>query len=62
MISVIPATLIVFTENIGRVTVINRMKQDVHGDSQLFDTESIKIMESGLRAHCCATAFEAFLG
>lgn len=62
MISVIPATLIVFTENIGRVTVINRMKQDVHGDSQLFDTESIKIMESGLRAHGCATAFAAFLG
>lgn len=63
VISVIPATLIVFTENIGRVTVINRMKQDGNsGDSQLFDNEAMGIMESGLRAHGCATAFAALLG
>lgn len=62
LISVIPATLIVFTENIGRVTVINRMQQEDDGDAQLFNVKSVKIMERALFAHGCASVAATLIG
>ena len=61
-ISVIPATLIVFTENIGRVTVINRMKLADGSGSGMFDIQSVKVMGRALRAHGLSSMAATFLG
>lgn len=61
--AVIPATFIVFTENIGRVTVINRMKDDDGKESVvLFNKDSMEALHSGLLSHGVATVAASFLG
>ena len=62
IVSVIPATLIVFAENIGRITVINRMQQEDGQDTQLFNNKSVKVMEKALVAHGVSSMIASGLG
>ena len=61
--AVIPATFIVFTENIGRVTVINRMKNnDGRESTVMFSKESMGTLHKGLLSHGVATIVASFIG
>ena len=60
-IAIIPATLVVFTENIGRVTVINRMQEE-DGDAKLFDEKSVKKIGSAVLSHGVASLASSFVG
>ncbi len=62
LISVIPATFIVFTENIGRATVINRMQQEENVDARLFNAKSVKILKRSLFSHGMASFAATFIG
>lgn len=62
LISVVPATLVVFMENIGRVTVIHRMQNEGDEDARLFDEEAVKMMERALRSHGIASMASAVCG
>ncbi len=61
-ISVIPATLVVFTENIGRVTIIERMVNGDTIDDKQLDEESIELLNKGLFSHGIASIFSTFIG
>ena len=62
LIAVVPATFIVFTENIGRVTVINRMINNDKYESTIFNAYSVKALMSGLFSHGIASVTVSFLG
>ncbi len=61
-ISVIPATFIVFTENIGRVTVINCMVNNEQYEGGLFNSSSIKILKKALFSHGISTIIATSIG
>lgn len=61
-ISVIPATFVVFTENIGRVMVINRMVTERDEDTELFDESTMAIMGKALLGHGVASFTATMLG
>lgn len=50
------------TENIGRVTVIYRMQREDIADSQLFDSDTVKVMGRSLFSHGWASAVATALG
>lgn len=55
-ISVLPATFIVYTENIGRTTVINRMtEENSHAEVGLFSSSSMKALKTALFSHGIAS-------
>ena len=59
-IAVIPSTVVVFAEHIGRTTVINRM-QIHYGDGK--DTlDYFKSVQSSLRAHAASVALSGLIG
>ncbi len=60
-LSVIPATLVVFTESIGRVTVISRMVNE-NSDSKVFDPKSMKTMGRAVFSHGLTIFTSASLG
>ena len=62
IIAVIPATFIIFTENIGRVTVINRMINNDNEETGIFNPESIKQLHNGLFAHGMSTVAVTLMG
>ncbi|MBE6760834.1 MAG: hypothetical protein E7551_00935 [Ruminococcaceae bacterium] len=61
LISIIPATLVVFTESIGRVTVINRMTNG-DSDAKIFDEKSIKVIGSAVLSHGFASLSSVLVG
>lgn len=61
IIAVIPATLVVFVENIGRVTVINRMQEE-DSDAKIFDEKSVKKIGSAVLSHGFASLASSFIG
>lgn len=61
LVAVIPATLVVFTESIGRVTVINRMQED-DGDAKIFNAKSVKTIGRAVLSHGCASFVSSFIG
>lgn len=62
LISVVPATFIIFTENIGRVTVINRMVNHDDVETGIFNKNSIKQLHKGLLSHGLSTIAVTFIG
>lgn len=62
LVSVLPATFIVFTENIGRVTVINRMVKSEDYSGSLFNSTSVQTMGAGLFAHGWASIASTIIG
>ncbi len=61
LVAVIPATLVVFTESIGRVTVINRMKEE-NSDAKIFNAKSVKTIGRAVLSHGCASLASSFVG
>lgn len=61
-VAVIPATFIIFTENIGRVTVINQMVSEDKNNSGIFNKESIKQLHTGLLSHGLSTVIVTLMG
>lgn len=61
-ISVLPATLIVYTENIGRSMVIDRMVNDNPQETSIFNRSSIETYEKALFSHGIATMISALIG
>jgi len=61
-LSILPATLVVFTENISRVTVISRMTDSLDEHAAIFNDSSIKKFSSSLTGHGLATIFAGLLG
>lgn len=51
LISVIPATLIIFAENLGRVTVIDRMVRKDVTEEGMYNEHTIKQLHKGLLSH-----------
>ncbi|MBR2634920.1 MAG: hypothetical protein IKD31_05020 [Clostridia bacterium] len=62
LVAVIPATFIVFTENIGRVTVVSRMTNEEKSETGLFNEKNIKSLQTGLFSHGVATVAAALMG
>lgn len=62
LISVISATFIVYTENIGRTTVINRMINDESNQGSLFNSYSMKYFEKTLLSHGISTLATTLMG
>ena len=60
-IAVIPATLVVFTENISRVTVISRMT-DNSSDGSIFSPKNLPKFNAATFSHGIATAVAACCG
>ncbi|MBQ7974937.1 MAG: hypothetical protein IJ300_04545 [Clostridia bacterium] len=61
-IAVLPATFILFTENIGRVAVITRLKNDEQSEQSLFNPYSVKAFGKALRTHGIALISSAVMG
>lgn len=61
-ISIIPATLIVFTENIGRITVINRMQINADSDTEMYNGNAMEVMRKSIVAHGLSSAFVTAIG
>lgn len=61
-ISIIPASLIIFIENLGRLTIIGRMTQNYRENDPIFNKTVIASFKSSLFAHGVATTIAAFLG
>ena len=51
LISVVPATLIIFAENLGRVTVIDRMVRKDAAEEGMYNEHTIKQLHKGLLSH-----------
>lgn len=62
VIAVIPATFVVFTENLSRVTVINGMMNNEKYELGIFNQYSIKKLKLGLYCHGIASIIVTFLG
>ncbi len=62
LISVIPATLIVHTENIGRVTVINRMTVNEDNRGSLFTAKLMKTLKTSLLSQSISSALCSIIG
>ncbi len=62
LVAVIPATFIIFTENIGRVTVINRMVNHEESEVGIFNERSIRQLHSGLLSHGISTILVTLTG
>lgn len=61
-LSVLPSTFIIFTENLGRVTVINRMVNDKGEDTGIYNKDSIGQLHSGLLCHGISTMAVTLIG
>lgn len=61
LVSIIPATLVVFTESIGRVTVINRMTSN-DSEAKIFDQKSVKMIGRAVLSHGFAMISSVFIG
>ena len=67
LVSIIPSTLVVFTESIGRITVINRMKpesetQDADQNTKLFSKNSMKTIGRAVFSHGVSACTSAMCG
>ena len=62
LISVIPATLIIFAENLGRVTVIDRMVRGSAADEGMYNEHTIKQLHKGLLSHGISTIAVTLMG
>jgi len=61
-ISVIPATLIVFTENIGRITIITRMTNGSSENQPIFNSTNVSSFRKSVFCHGLATLLASLLG
>jgi uracil permease len=61
-ISVIPATLIIFTENIGRITVVSRMTNGGSENQPIFNMNSVSVLKTSVFGHGTATLLAAVFG
>ena len=61
-LSILPATLVVFTENISRVTVISRMTDNVDEHAAIFNASNIKKFSISLAGHGLASIVAGLLG
>ncbi len=59
---ILPATFIVFTENIGHVTLISRMINDKQSTGTLYEKKSMQVFRSALLSHGIATTVSALFG
>lgn len=60
-VSIIPSTLVVFTESIGRITVINRMKAE-EGEAKVFNRKSMKTIGQAVFSHGIASFTSSLIG
>ena len=62
LLAIVPVTLIVFTENLGRVTVINRMVDTNGTDTNIYSKESVKQLHLGLFSHGISSMAATLMG
>lgn len=62
LLAIVPVTLIVFTENLGRVTVINRMVDRNGTDTSIYSKESVKQLHCGLFSHGISSMAVTLMG
>lgn len=64
-VSVLPATIVIFMENISRITVVNRLKSNAETDNQpeeLFSYENNKEFFTSLRGHAVSIFLSGCVG
>lgn len=61
-IAIIPATLVIFTENISRVTIINGIKVGGSSNKTIFSNNNIRLFNKSLVSHGMSVLLASFLG